>query len=90
MIVYTLGVTSLFPAVQPCEVPSKVVERFFGDISPLISKGRWRILVECGKDGTEDDVFLVVYGIKGQSTPRHINKTEKLTPGALLISDVSH
>lgn len=75
--------------VQACEVPSKVVERFYGDISPLTSKGRWQILVECGQNGTEDDVFLVVYGVKGHSSPHHINKGEKLTPGALIISNVS-
>lgn len=95
LIVYSSSVhclqlfSSLFTAVQPCEVPSKVVEKYFGDISPPISKGRWQISVECGKDGTEDDVFLVVYGVKGHSTPHHINSKEKLTPGALIISDVS-
>ncbi|XP_048764444.2 lipoxygenase homology domain-containing protein 1-like isoform X2 [Ostrea edulis] len=84
------NVSKEFPAaaVQPCEVPSKVVEKYFGDISPPISKGRWQISVECGKDGTEDDVFLVVYGVKGHSTPHHINSKEKLTPGALIISDI--
>ncbi|XP_061166198.1 lipoxygenase homology domain-containing protein 1-like [Saccostrea echinata] len=84
-------VSKEFPAaaVQPCEVPTKVVERFYGDISPLVSKGHWRILVECGKNGTEDDIFLVVYGVKGHSTPYHINSKENLSPGALIISDLN-
>ena len=80
-------------AIKPGQCPSKVIEKHFGDIAPLTSKGSYSMWVHCGFDpqgATNDDVYMVVYGVKGHSKPFHLNKGSQFKAGAIVQLTVSN
>ncbi|KAK3092113.1 hypothetical protein FSP39_025311 [Pinctada imbricata] len=80
-----------YSAIKPGMCPTKVVEKYYGDIAPVLSKGSYSVSVHCGnqsQSGTEDDVYMVIHGVKDQSEPIHINKTDKFHRGAVIHHNV--
>lgn len=81
-----------FAGVKPAVVPPSVITKWFKDIQPLKSQGKWSAWVFCGMEnhgGTDEDVYLVICGMNGESQPIKINEKDKLNPSNVVKLDVS-
>ena len=86
--------SSFFPFIEIVlsGCPSKIVQSLYKDIRPQVSRGNWSIWVHCGPDsngGTEDEVHMIVYGLKGQSKPIQLNEKIEFNQRSIVKTDVS-
>ncbi|KAJ8306150.1 hypothetical protein KUTeg_016695 [Tegillarca granosa] len=80
------------PGVRPAVVPPSVITKWFKDIQPLKSQGKWSAWVFCGMEnhgGTDEDVYLVICGMNGESKPVKINEKDQLNPSNVVKLDLS-
>jgi len=95
-LLYFVSITDLRFFVLCTEIhltlcPADVTKKWFTDFSPVQSSGQWSVWIYCGQQsdgGTTEDVYMVMYGLTGQTKPIHLNKTEKLSRGAVVKIDV--
>ncbi|XP_069127319.1 uncharacterized protein [Argopecten irradians] len=76
----------------PCMCPNEITQKWFKDVQPLRSRGKWSLWVFCGQQNsgaTTEEVFCVVYGLDGQSDPIHLNADQQFTRGAVVKLEVN-